>query len=205
MPKKEATTNETKQVIEIYNKIATEYTNNTENKLLQFQLTKFASMLTKKGKVLDAGCGCGRDSVYLKEDGFEVISMDLSKGMIQEAKKRGVEVIKKDLLKIEDKEEFDGIWCMATLADMQKSEAKQVIKRFNESLKKEGIIYIAVKEGEGEKTIIKEKYNNIPRFYAFYKKEELENLLKENNFEILESTSSNDEGTDWIEIFAKKK
>ena len=65
-------------------------------------------------------------------------------------------------------------------------------------------MYIAVKEGEGEELIEKERYWNSPRFYAFYKKDELNQLLKENGFEIIELSNSNDEGTNWIEVFAKK-
>ena len=205
MPKKEANLkNKIKSTVETYNKIAQLYTESTKNKLLQFQLSHFISMIPKKGRILDAGCGCGRDSAYLKEDGLEVISIDFSVGLIEEAKKLNVEVKKEDLLKIKYKEEFDGIWCMATLGDIPKSESKKLIKNLSNALKKGGIIYLAVKEGEGEKIISKEEYDNIPRTYVFYKKEELENLLKENGFKIIESNLSNDEGTNWIETFAKK-
>jgi len=43
--------------------------------------------------------------------------------------------------------------------------------------------------------------NDIP---ITYKKDELNQLLKENGFEIIELSNSNDEGTNWIEVFAKK-
>jgi len=205
MPDKELTIQEKiKAAIETYNKYASVYAEHTKNKLLQFQLAKFVSMLPKKGKVLDAGCGAGRDSAYLKEDGLEVTSVDISEGMVQEAKNNGIQAIKGDLLVMVSNEEFDGIWCMATLADFPKEDAPKLIKNFYKALKKEGIIYIAVKEGEGEKFIEKERYSNSPRFYALYKKDELNNLLKENGFEILESVVSNDEGTEWVEVFAKK-
>ena len=193
-----------RKAIETYNKYASIYAEHTKNKLLQFQLAKFVSMLPKKGKVLDAGCGPGRDTAYLQEDGLDVVAVDISEGMIEEAKKNDVKAIKGDLLNIISNEEFDGIWCMATLADIPKSHAKKLIQNFYKALKKEGIMYIAVKEGEGEELIEKERYWNSPRFYAFYKKDELNQLLKENGFEIIELSNSNDEGTNWIEVFAKK-
>ena len=205
MPEKEISIQEKiKLAINTYNKYASIYAEHTRNKLLQFQLIKFESLLPKKGKVLDVGCGCGRDSAYLQEDGFQVSSVDISEGMIKEAKKLGINAVKGDILKMVSNEEFDGVWCMATLADIPKSESKKFIKKLNESLKKEGILYLAVKEGEGEELIEKEIYDNSPRFYAFYKQEELEKLLQENGFEVLESTVSNDEGTSWVEVFAKK-
>jgi SAM-dependent methyltransferase len=187
-----------------YNTISSLYAEYTKDRLLQFQLTKFISLLPEKGKVLDAGSGVGRDSAYLKEDGVEVIPVDLSEGMIDEAKKYGVETLKGDLLKMVSNEEFIGVWCMATLQDIPKEEAPKLIQNFHKALKKEGILYVAVKEGEGEEIIEKEKYGNVPRFYAFYKEEELNNLLKQNGFEIIESTTSVDEQNFWVEVFAKK-
>ncbi len=193
-----------KKAIETYNKYASIYSEYTKNKLLQFQLASFVSMLPNKGKVLDAGSGSGRDSSYLREDGLEVVSVDISEGMIKEAGKNGVKVIKGDLLLMVSNEEFDGIWCMATLADIPKKDNNKLIKNFHKALKNNGILFIAVKEGEGEQLIEKERYGNSLRFYALYKEDELNNLLKENGFEIIESVVSNDEGTNWVEIFAKK-
>ena len=51
----EAIKDKLKQTIETYNKIAQIYANYTAQKLLQFQLSKFISLLPEKGKILDAG------------------------------------------------------------------------------------------------------------------------------------------------------
>ena len=83
-----------KLALETYNKYAELYAKYTKDKLLQFQLTEFSSMLPKKGKVLDAGCGCGRDAAYLSEEGLNVTAVDICDGMINEAKKNNVLVKK---------------------------------------------------------------------------------------------------------------
>ena len=196
--------NKIKLALETYNKYAELYAKYTKDKLLQFQLTEFSSMLPKKGKVLDAGCGCGRDAAYLSEEGLNVTAVDILDGMINEAKKNNVLVKKQDILKLKEQDEYDGVWCMATLADIPKTDVSKVLKNFFTSLKKEGILYIAVKEGKGEELIEKEKYGNLPRFYAFYEKEELEKLLIDSGFIVHKSTLSNDRGIKWVEIFAKK-
>lgn len=194
-----------KQVIETYNKIANLYAKRKEDKLLQFQLNTFISLLPKKAKVLEAGCGPGRDAAYLQEDGLDIIGIDISNGMLKEAKKKKIKVKKMDMLnlKFEDKL-FDGIWCMASLSDIQKKDAQTALKEFYRVLKDPGVIYIAVKEGEGEEIVEKEEYNKMPRFYAYYKQAELEDLLKFNGFKIVKATTSNDQGILWVEIFAKK-
>src|SRR3989338_2520616 len=191
--------------IQTYNKYSKIYAEYTSVKLLQFQLAKYVSLLPEKGKVLDAGCGAGRDSDYLAEEGLDVVSVDLSDGMIEEAKKNNVNAINMDLLNLElSPESFDGVWCMATLADIPKTEANNFFNNMKKILKREGVLYIAVKEGDGESLIEKERYGNMPRFYAFYKKKELEDLLLSNGFEIIELVQSNDEGTEWLEVFARK-
>ena len=187
--------------IKTYNKFSKIYADYTSQKLMQFQLNNFISMLPEKGKILDAGSSAGRDSAYFKEEGLDVVSVDFSDGMIEEAKKLDVNTIKGNLLDMSSSEEFVGIWCMATLADIPKSEAPKLIKNFSKALKKDGILYIAVKKGDSEQIIEKERYDNSPRFYALYQKKELNDLLTSNGFIIIES---NDDENDWVEVFAKK-
>lgn len=60
------------------------------------------------GKTLDVGCGSGSHSLYLQEKGIEVKAIDISKGAIEVAKKRGVKQV--ELLNILDEtEQFDTI------------------------------------------------------------------------------------------------
>jgi len=195
-----------KKAIENYNKIAKVYADHTSEKLLQFQLNKFISLLPKSAKVLDIGSGSGRDMAYLQEEGINVIGIDISDGLIKEAKSRfnNLNIQKIDFRKTSFKaSEFNGLWCMASLSDIQKAEAPKTLKEFHRILKKEGILYIAVKEGTEEKIIKKTRYNT-ERFYSFYTLPELELLLKNANFEILSAIVSQDRLTSWVEIFAKK-
>ena len=193
-----------KETIQTYDKIANLYADYKFPKLLQFQLNKFISLLIGK-KILDAGCGPGRDLLYFKEEGLDVTGIDISKGMLRECRRRtNIMGLEMDMRKMTFPENiFDGIWCMASFSDIPKEDSSKVIDEFYRILKRGGAIYLAVKEGEGVEVVKKEKYNNLPRVYVYYKLNELENLLKK-KFVILNSSTANDNGTSWIEIFAKK-
>jgi len=61
-----------------------------------------------KGKVLDVGCGAGSHSLYLQDQGFTVMAIDISKGAVEVAKQRGViHTELKDVL--DETETFDTI------------------------------------------------------------------------------------------------
>lgn len=67
-----------------------------------------------KGKVLDVGCGAGSHSLYLQEQGFEVLAIDVSAGAVQVAQMRGVKKTRHiDLLHLigtnNSEEKFDTI------------------------------------------------------------------------------------------------
>jgi ubiquinone/menaquinone biosynthesis C-methylase UbiE len=192
-----------KEAIKTYNKVAAIYAKYTEDKLMQFQLSRFESMLNGK-RVLDAGCGPGRDVEYFMEDGLQAIGVDLSLGQIKEAKKRVPkgEFKKSDFRKMSFKDgSFDGVWSVTSLIHLPKTEVEKSLKEFNRVLDKKGIVYISVKQGEGSEIVKKEKYNNEPRTIYFYGQQEMEELVRDAGFKILGS-EANDV---WVEIFAEKK
>lgn len=70
------------------------------------------------GRVLDVGCGTGRHSVELAKLGYRVTGVDLSTGMLAEARKAAcdagveVELIHSNAAEYEAKELFDGAICL---------------------------------------------------------------------------------------------
>ena len=49
-------------------------------------LDEFLALVPKGGKILDVGCGTGKDTGYMASKGFEIIGVDLSEGMLAKAK-----------------------------------------------------------------------------------------------------------------------
>jgi len=201
---------ELKQPLHFYDTYSKVYADYTFPKLMQFQLNDFISRLPKKAKVLDIGCGSGRDAHYFNDYGLDVTAIDLSENMLKEAKSRvpDVKFKKMDMTNTKFKDNhFDGIWIMATLTSVSKKDALATLKEAARVLKHDGVLYLAVKEGSGEFTKEKPEYDNYPKFYSHYSQLEMESLLSESGFTLLRSTVEEDTGhklgQKWVEIYAK--
>ena len=77
-----------KSVIDDYDDIAKEYTeeffeDTSDNKYIDIFLESLDGT-----KVLDVGCGNGRDCKYIAEKGFDINGIDLSIGMLNIAKEK---------------------------------------------------------------------------------------------------------------------
>jgi len=102
----------------------------------------------KGKKVLDLGCGTGRNSVKIAEKGAEVIGIDLSKEMLEIAREKAekfnlnIQFIEQDFSdKIKFKsEKFDVIICDLVFGHLK--DTFPVIKEMKRVLKKRGIIVI---------------------------------------------------------------
>ncbi|MBS3159771.1 class I SAM-dependent methyltransferase [Candidatus Woesearchaeota archaeon] len=186
--------------LDIYKKYVDVYKKYNENKILQFSLNYFISLLPKNSKILDAGCGTGRDSLYFLEENFNVLAVDISKQMLEEAKNRGLKTINIDLVNEELNEKFNGIWCMSLISELTESEAKKLIANFYKILENNGILYLSLKYGSGKLKYKDRRYNNITRNFVFYNEKTIFNLLYK--FKIIKTIISLDK--EWIEVFAKK-
>ncbi len=125
---------------------------------------KFAEMVS--GKVLDAGCGSGRDCFYLAEQGFKVYGVDISKVAIgkarAEAEKRGLDITFTidDLEKlVYSDEKFDAIYSGYV---MQSTDLVKSAKELARVLKPGKMAYIVMfEETNYEKSCnIKEHMNH---------------------------------------------
>ena len=198
---------EIKSTIEVYDKFSEQFANHTDVMIPQFYLNKFISYLDGK-KILDVGCGPGRDVRYFLDEGMKPYGVDLSSGLLKEAKKRGKgNYLQMNMMKLGFKDKsFDGIWSLSSVLHIKKKDASIAAKEFSRVLKKGGVLFLGLKEGQGE--IMKES-PTIPgakRFYAFYEMHEAEELLRENGFEILSAVIEKgaQQGINNIDIFARK-
>lgn len=197
--------------IETYNKTADKYAANVDGMYLKEKAEKFFTFIPKGASILDLGCGHGRDAKIFTEKGYKVVGVDLSDVLLEKAKKNAPKADFRlmDIVNMELPENsFDGVWAIASLLHIEKKDIPGVAKKVYDILKPDGVWYISVKEGEGEVLKPDKRYNGAEKFWSFFKKDELESLLRSSNFTILESNVSSSDSSyatnPWIDILCRK-
>lgn len=169
------------------------------------EFRKFFSLLNTKARILDLGCGGGDHSVWFKEQGFDVVAIDLSEKMIEIARGKKVDARLMDIESLDfNDNEFEGIWAVTSLLHVPKRKIREVIEKLSVILKKDGLLYVCVKEGEGERFVVDKNDESTGRFFAFWKKDELLGYFKD-KFELKEFGRINSNNTTFLEFFFKNK
>jgi len=107
--------------------------------------------LPRGSKVLDVGCGYARHAVYLARMGYRVVGVDLSDYLLEIARERikrfnvEVELVKKDMRKLDYMEEFDGAYMFfTTFGYFTHEENQEVLRRIASVLKHRGRLLIDI-------------------------------------------------------------
>lgn len=195
-----------------YEDFAAQYAQNTGAFHPIDQAAKFITHLPKKGKILDIGCGPGRDAKVFIEQGFTVTGIDISPKMIALAKRHFSEAqfIVMDIENLEfPKNSFDGIWASASLLHIKQASLFSVLKNVWALLKSGGIFYLSVKKGSGEFLSEDKRYGNAKKFWSLFDEIEIAHMLKSAEFEILEVTCVESKSAyhthPLIHVFCKKE
>ena len=113
----------------------------------------FLECMPKGGRILDAGCGSGRDSRAFLRLGYEVVSIDASERMVEATRSvTGADVQQMNFESAEFEREFDGIWACASLLHVPRQELSAVFVVLGKALKSDGILYLSFKYGNCERT-----------------------------------------------------
>jgi SAM-dependent methyltransferase len=106
----------------------------------------FLELVPPNGRILDAGCGSGRDSLYFIRNGYQVEAFDASAEMCRLASSLiGRKVDQKTFDGLEWNSEFDGIWACASLLHVSRDSIDAVLERLGRALKHMGILFVSFK------------------------------------------------------------
>ncbi len=159
--------------IDYYNKNAKSYFDKTVDAKMAEQYNIFLKHVKPNGRILDFGCGSGRDSLAFKNMGFEVYAIDGSEELCKLARQyTGLDVKCMDFFDLNDKEFYDGIWACSSILHVEREKLPDILRKMIKALKEDGVIYTCFKIGNKE--IVQDG-----KYYNYITKELLENMLRQ--------------------------
>jgi len=116
---------------------------------------RFLPLVRPGGRILDAGCGSGRDTLAFLQRGYEVDAFDGSNEMVRRASAlTGIEVRQltfERLLETSLQNTYDAIWCCASLLHVERGTLPAVMRELCSALNPDGVMYASFKYGEGDR------------------------------------------------------
>ena len=145
--------------IEYYDKNAAAFIESTINANVSDLYKPFEAFLTPICRILDLGCGSGRDSKYFTEKGYDVVALDPSPAMCAQTRALvHIPVYEMRAEEMQFSNEFDAVWACASLLHVPRDKQKNVLHRIATALKDEGILYASWKYGTQDRTAYGKKY-----------------------------------------------
>ncbi len=105
-----------------------------------------------KGKILDLGCGPGRDLVAFKALGYEVIGLDANPIFVEMASQAaGCEVWQQSFSSLDlPASSFEGIFANASLIHVPSAEMEKVLLALHQALSDRGVLLMSMLRGDQE-------------------------------------------------------
>ena len=107
-------------------------------------------------KLVELGCGNGRDAIFLSNNNINVVAIDQSESSINNLKcsvsNSNIDFIADDFIetKLLEKESFDYVYSRFTLHSISEEQEDKLINRVYNSLKKDGLLLIEVRSIKDE-------------------------------------------------------
>jgi 2-polyprenyl-3-methyl-5-hydroxy-6-metoxy-1,4-benzoquinol methylase len=134
--------------LDFYNENADDFVIHTRDVDFKQTQDRFANKIPTGGRILDFGCGSGRDTKYFIEQGFCVDAVDGSEKICEIASAyTGITVKKMLFQELDAVDLYDGIWACSSILHLPKAELKDVFKKMCNAVKSDGIIYTSFKYG----------------------------------------------------------
>lgn len=165
----------------------------------------------EKSKLLEIGCGSGRDASFMTKNDFDVTAIDGSKNMIDEAKKIHPELSEKLYHKtlpsdLELSQAFDGIYSIATLMHLSKIDLENAMSKIYDLLNQNGKFLLSVSLFRDD--INENCFDDKGRFFLVLSYDEWINFLESIGFKILDTKINSDGlgrgGIEWLTLVAQK-
>lgn len=129
--------------------------------------------------VLEIGAGPGRDSLFLKEQGFDMTTVDLSEEMVRLCRQKGLRARVMDFYDLDFTDRsFDAVYAMNCLLHVPKAQLPEVLSEIKRVLKPGGLFYLGLYGGMDTDGIWEQDAYEPKRYFAMYPDEEIRKKMQ---------------------------
>jgi SAM-dependent methyltransferase len=167
-------------------------------------LAPLAQRLPHEAFVLDVGCGSGRDLIWMKKRGFDVIGFERSPGLAELARANAdCEVIEGDFETYDFSSIFvDGLMLVGALVHVPHERFPEVFKNITSAIPDNGSVLITLKEGSGDMT------GSDGRIFYLWEDSKAREMFKSLGFKVRDfssAVSKTGSGDIWLSYVLDKK
>ena len=191
------------KTIDYYNKYAEEFTASTFEVDMESLYQPFLAELSEGARILDVGCGSGRDTLAFKNKGYQVDAIDYSEELVKKASRlTGIPIKLKSFYEVDDYEAYDGIWACASLLHCERSRLAEVLEKMVQALKPNGVIYMSFKYGDSDRDQDGRQFTDLDENQADALLEQFDNVQQIKQWVTLDQRPDRQEK--WLNLLWKK-
>ena len=191
------------KTIDYYNKHAEEFTTSTFEVDMKSLYQPFLAELPEGARILDVGCGSGRDTLAFKNKGYQVDAIDYSEELVKKATRlTGIPIKLKSFYEVDEYEAYDGIWACASLLHCERSRLAEVLEKMVQALKPNGVIYISFKYGDSDRDKDGRQFTDLDENQAEALLEQFDNVQHIQQWVTLDQRPDRQEK--WLNLLWKK-
>ncbi len=171
--------------VKSYDKVAARYTVRTRREgdraFCEEILNRTLDALPPDPRIIDLGCGDGRDVAYLATKGADVVGIDFSGEMIKLARSAYPDLtfLKMDMRNtVFPDESFHCAWASASIIHIPRSQLPSLEREIYRILEPNGIFAFSFKLGEGEGFEKNGAMKEYPRYFVYHTKGDIYRLLQ---------------------------
>lgn len=162
-----------------YDANATAYADATMGLSMDEPLRAFMAGLQRSDRIIDIGCGSGRDLRRFREAGFHAVGLDVSAGLAgYAAQVSKCPVVVGDMLDLPFASgSFEGAWASASILHITRADMLTALSEIGRVLQPRGLLFCSMKLGSGEARTADQ------RFFSYVTPEEWQDLLDKAGFD----------------------
>jgi SAM-dependent methyltransferase len=178
-----------------YDSVAVEYTRRIYDELKhkpldRMLLDRLVAAVGELGPICDLGCGPGHVARYLRDQGAQVLGVDLSPGMVAEAQRLNPDIpfLQDNMMALQVLDDsWGGIVAFYSILHAPRAQVVDVLREWKRVLRPSGHLLLAFHRGN--ETVHADEFFEIPVSldFLFFERVEMEGYLQAAGFEIEET------------------